>query len=163
MDITLGAFEILTMAEQIERDSVDFYRRAASRVANDELRSLFSQLADWERKHEEIFGVMKRDVTEKSDNSMIFDEASYVTSNPQRLHSLAKSAVKNSPEQELSQVRNKLEVLDLALKREADAIRFFRALHKYALDAATKAKIKAIIEEEKKHVSILTQALQQSQ
>jgi rubrerythrin len=160
MDARLGAFEILTMAQQIERDSVDFYRRAASIVDGDDLRSLFSKLADWEKKHEEVFEQMKRDMSEKHDSSMKINVESYISSNPQQLRSLAKSAIKNSPEDALAKIKDKVEILKLAFERETEAIKFFRSLVGHLRDLTAKKKVKDILDEEKKHLSILTQSIE---
>jgi rubrerythrin len=156
----LGAFDILKMAEQIEQDGIDFYRMAATKFDDDALRDLFTQLASWEVNHREAFAEMRCDLLEQLDMKMRFDEASYVTSNPQVLQSLASHAIKGDPEEELSKVKNKVDALELALKRETDAISFFRSLVDYLRDLPAKKRVKAILEEEKKHVNILTQSIQ---
>lgn len=160
MTASLGTFDILNMAEQIEQAGIEFYHMAATRFDDDTLRDLFTQLAGWELKHKETFAEMKRDLLEQREMNMIFDEASYVMSNPQQLRALASHAIKGDPEEELSQVSSKVDALELALKRETQAIKFFRGLVDYLRDLPAKKKIKAIIEEEKKHVNILTQSIQ---
>jgi len=79
MKTKLGAFEILTMAETIERDSIDFYRKAARRFDDEELRKKFFLLADWERKHQEIFSAMKKELTQILDERTTFDASSFVS------------------------------------------------------------------------------------
>lgn len=160
MTAKLGTFDILKMAEQIEQDGIDFYRMAAAKSDDSALRDLFTQLAGWEARHKEALAEMKRDLLEQLDMKMRFDEARYVTSNPQVLQALASNAIKGDPEEELSQVESKVDVLELALKRETQAIHFFRSLVDYLRDLPAKKKIKAILEEEKKHVNILTQSIQ---
>jgi len=160
MTASLGTFDILNMAEQIEQAGIEFYRMAATRFDDDALRDLFTQLAGWEVKHKEALAEMKHGLLEDLDMKMRFDEASYVTSNPQQLRALASHAIKGDPEEELSKVKNKVDVLELALTRETQAIKFFRHLVDYLRDLPAKKKIKAIIEEEKKHVNILTQSIQ---
>ncbi len=156
----LGTFDILRVAEQIEQDGIDFYRMAATRFDDDTLHDLFTQLAGWEAKHKEAFVEMRRDLLEQLDMKMRFDEASYMTSNPQQLRSLASGAVKGDPEQQLAKISSKVDALELALKRETDTIKFFRSLVGHLRNLPTKKRVKAIIEEEKKHINILTQSIQ---
>lgn len=82
MNTKLSAFEILTMAEAIERDSIDFYRKAARRFDDEGRRKMFFLLADWERKHQEVFSAMKRELANVLGESMTFDVSGFVSSNP---------------------------------------------------------------------------------
>ena len=161
MPAKLSSFEILTMAEQIERDGAEFYQKAAQKLNDDELQNLFFQLAEWEKRHEQIFAEMKKQLLEKHDTSMRFDEANYITSNPQQLFSLAKSAIHDDPEEQLSKIHNKLEALKLVLARENETVKFFRSLESHLRDLVAKKKVREVIEEEKKHINIITQAIEQ--
>jgi rubrerythrin len=154
-----GAFEILTMAEQIERQGAGFYRAAAAKFDEEELRSLFFQLAQWELSHQQVIADMNRELLERRDNRLSLDEAGFLSSNPQRLASLAKSAVKGDLGRQLSAVTGRAGILELALTIERDTIAFYHALDKSVRDLTASGKIKAILEEENKHIAILTQAM----
>ena len=67
MGTALSAFEILTLAVSIERDSVDFYRKASRRYDDEKLRKTFLLLANWEQRHKELFATMKKELTRSPD------------------------------------------------------------------------------------------------
>lgn len=46
---------ILRMAYLIEKDFADFYRESAEKAEDEEIKKLFTTLANWEDVHEEIF------------------------------------------------------------------------------------------------------------
>jgi rubrerythrin len=50
MSITFNAFEIFEIAEQIERNGVKFYRKAAKGISDQDLRQTLLELADMEEK-----------------------------------------------------------------------------------------------------------------
>jgi len=160
MKTKLGAFEILTMAETIERDSIDFYRKAARRFDDEELRKKFFLLADWERKHQEIFSAMKKELTQILDERTTFDASSFVLSNPQALRSLASSAAGSESSRELTGKESREEILELAISRERNTIGFYYDLTGAMGESIGKSKINDIIKEEQRHIGILRRALE---
>jgi rubrerythrin len=68
-----NAFEVLLIAEQVERNGAEFYRKAAGLFEKEKLRELFFDLAEWEDKHEKTFAEMKRQVKEGMTEVRFFD------------------------------------------------------------------------------------------
>ncbi len=73
MAIPFNADEILKIAEQIERNGVEFYRRAAEKSAFAAERRLLEDLAQMEERHEKVFAAMREDLSEEERASTVFD------------------------------------------------------------------------------------------
>ena len=161
MKAKLSAFEILIVAETIERDSIDFYRQAARLFGDGELCKMLLLLADWERKHEGVFTSMRREQMQMHEERTTFDVAGFVGSNPLALKSLAWSAIQSKTKREFTGAESKEEILELAMSRERNTIRFYYDLEDVMENSISKSKIHDIIEEEKRHISILRRSLEQ--
>ena len=117
----LNAFEIVTVAETIERDSIDFYRKAARLFKDEELRKMLLLLADWERKHEGVFTAMKRELSAIREKDMAFDVLSWASASPLALKCLAWSAGQSKSKKEFAGDESKEDILELAISRERNA------------------------------------------
>ena len=157
----LNTIEILMVAETIERDSIDFYRKAARLFKDEAPRTTLLLLADWERKHEGIFAAMKKELMQDFGESMAFDVSSFVSSSPLILKCMAWSATQSKSKQEFNGTESKEEILELAMSRERNAIGFYYNHVGMVRDLSGKDKINEIIEEEKRHVGILKRTLEQ--
>ena len=156
----LTAFEVVKMAEQMERNAARFYRRAAG-ISNDPaLSKLFSELAQWEKRHIQVFAQMKDQFPEQaweqggSDSDRVnvsrFDAPPAVFDE----HS--------DPAQELTGRETRAEVFQLALKKERYTIGYYTSLTEFALGPQNIKVIKSILQEERRHVKILMQSLRQA-
>ena len=161
MSKILNAFEIMTVAETIEHDSIDFYRKAARLFKDQEFRKMLLLLADWERKHEGVFAAMKRELSRVREKDMAFDVFSWVSTSPLALKCLAWSAAQSKSKREFTGAESKEEIFELAISRERKAISFYYELIGIVGDALSEEKINDIIEEEKRHVGLLRRALEQ--
>ena len=161
MEAKYNAFEILTIAEKVERNGAVFYHKAAELFDDAELRKLFVRLADWELKHEEVFAKMKVELGQEAYESEVFELDNYMSANPQVMAGLAVFAVKPDPAEELTGQENKEEILKNALQKEKDTIVFYRGLKSFCRDKAAKKKVGGIIEQEERHIGILKQSLEQ--
>ncbi len=160
MHTKLSAFEILTMAETIEYDSIDFYREAARRFDDEGRRKMFLLLADWERKHQEVFSAMKRELTHMLNERTSFDFSSVLSPNPQRLVGLASLAPGSASRTELTGEESKEEILELAITRERNIVGFYHDLIGVMGDFIGKSKINDIIKEEQSHIGVLRRAME---
>jgi rubrerythrin len=156
-----NAFEILEIAEQMERNAASFYRRAATFFDEPRLHKLLGELADWEKEHEETFAKMRRKVSEQENLLGDFDPYEYMPANPQVLDGLALSVFKPEASGEITGREKKEDILRKALKKEEDTIRFFRGLVRFARDPGSEYKIVEIIKEEERHIRILQESLEQ--
>lgn len=157
----LNAFEILEMAEQMERNAVSFYREAARLFDEPKLHKLLLELADWERRHEQAFAKMRREVSEELNPLEDFDPYKYMPANPQVLDGLVLSVFKPDAMGEITGKETKEQILRKALKKEKDTITFFRGLARFARDLAAEHRIVKIVEEEEHHLRIINESLEQ--
>ena len=72
MGITFNADEIFEMAEQIERNGVKFYNKAAGNVSDGEVRAMLLALAEMEVDHEKTFSAMRAELSDPEKQSDIF-------------------------------------------------------------------------------------------
>lgn len=159
MENKYNAFEILLIAEKIERNGAVFYRKASTLFDKPKLANMLREIGGWETRHEEIFAVMKKELSSKMSERTFFDPENYMSSNPQVMASLADLAMNPDPAWELTGKQSKKQILEKALKKEKDIILFYRGLKKFARDRTARDKIKNIIKEEKRHIGILKQSL----
>ncbi|KPK37953.1 MAG: hypothetical protein AMJ65_13530 [Phycisphaerae bacterium SG8_4] len=160
MDTQLSAFEILTMAEAIERDSIDFYRKAAMRFDDGGRRKMFLLLANWELKHQEALSAMKKELAHMLNERESFDVSSVLSSNPQRLVGLASLAPGSVAKTELTGEESKEDILALAIARERNIVAFYYNLKGVMVDFFGEIKIDDIIREEKSHIGILRREME---
>jgi rubrerythrin len=160
-DKQFSAFEILSIAEKVERNGAAFYHKAAGFFEDTKLRAVLHQLADWESRHEQFFADLKRRVGQEVGKAMTFYPDRFMAGDPRLSDGLAQEALNPDPSREFTGAESKTEILGKALKKEEDAISFFTGLEQWAQDLAAKDEIREIIEEEQRHVRILTESLQQ--
>ncbi|QTA91899.1 ferritin-like domain-containing protein [Desulfonema magnum] len=144
-----SAEEIFTMAEQIERNGVKFYRTAAEKVDDADSKALLMRLADMEVEHEKTFTSLKADLLDKEKTSAIFDpqgEAELY------LQSLADTRVFFKKEDDFSSMK---EILKSAVEAEKDSIVFYLGMKEAIPEKLGKNFIDAIIKEEMGHIRLL--------
>lgn len=156
----LTAFEVLDVAEKMEREAARFYRKAAGMYDDPSLSKLFSELAHWEKGHIQVFAEMKDQFAQQT-----WEEVDLGRDQIDARQLDVPSTVFNEfsdPARELTGRETRAEVLKLALKKERYTIGYYVSLTEFALGADNLQAIKDILQEERKHVKILTQSLQQA-
>lgn len=79
MSLDFNADEILQMAQRIERNGVNFYRRAAKGTIEPGSAQLLLKLAAMEEGHEKIFARMRAELTEAEGKKRAFDPEDQAT------------------------------------------------------------------------------------
>jgi len=146
--------EIFEIAEQIERNGSEFYKRAAEKFTDSkDLHKLLLQLSDDELKHEEIFRIYKERFAENS--TMVDDIDETVI---KYLHALSRQYVFNNKvkNQVIDSSITKADVFRYAIEREKDAILFYIGLKDAMSDKKDKDAVDLLVEEEKRHLTELT-------
>lgn len=159
MDVKFSGSQILEIAEQIESNACQFYRKAAELFEEPQLRNLFDKLAAWETTHQKLFAQMRQQPAEELDELGIFDPDIYM-SNPRLMASLAVFAVDSDSGKQFTGRENPEIVLRKAIKNEKDTITFYQGLKDFAQSLDSAETIDKIIQEEKHHIKILTQSLE---
>jgi rubrerythrin len=156
----LTAFEVLEIAEKMESDAARFYRKAAGLYRDPSISKLFSELAQWEKRHIQVFAEMKGRFSEQAWDVGRFDLDRVSTA---RLDVPPAVFDEHSdPAKELAGNETRADVLSLALKKERYTIGYYTALTEFALGQDNIRVIKDILQEEKRRVKILVQSLTQA-
>lgn len=154
MAVMFNALEIFTIAEQIEKNGVRFYTKAAELFNNPEVRRVLLQLVKWEAKHEKYFVGIKEKLAEtKAFESWDTDY------DPKWMAGLGVFGIKPEPKDELSGKESEEDIIKRAIQKEKDSITFYNGLSSFVPIGSGKQEIENIIEEEKEHIQILLRLL----
>ncbi|MEJ5228548.1 MAG: ferritin family protein [Pseudothermotoga sp.] len=153
--------EIFEIAEQIERNGVTFYTKAAEKFPEYTKKSLFLKLAEMEREHEKKFHSMRVDLAKKERELSEFLDPQGEAA--QYLGAIANSKVfdlKADPTAKFKDIKSVSELLRIAIDIEKDSIIFYLGVKEMVPAGLGKDKIDLIVREEMSHVSILTGLLE---
>lgn len=161
MDASMNGYEILEIAEKIERNGARFYRRAAAIVQDANISAFLVQLAQWESQHVKVFREMKeRSVRQKWEIGDIAPERGGMP-DARSLAGLAVFGLQPNPSDELRGDKTRADVLRIAIEKEKDSIVYYTGLKDMIPSEKDRKQIEDIIQEEMKHVRILAQSLEQ--
>ncbi|MFH1716972.1 MAG: ferritin family protein [Planctomycetota bacterium] len=161
METKFNVFEILEIAEKIERNGAKFYLKTAELLDDPEVRDTCYRLATWKARHEKILAQRRKRFSEKTGEFGTFDPDNYVLSNPHVMAGLAVFATKPGSLRGPLGHENRQEIFKDAIRRAREAIVFYRGLKDFARDPASKDTIDRIIKEENRHIRLLTEQLGQ--
>jgi len=157
MSIDFNADEIFQLGVQIETNGKQFYETVAKNILDPSVKGLFSELSKWESEHQQLFQNLRKTLPDSTKREILFDpqgEFSFY------MQAVAESHVfiKNKDIHGLaSKCETLQEVLDLAILFEKDSVVFFTTMKRVVPEHLGKDKIDLLINEEIKHISILTQ------
>lgn len=158
-----NADEIFEMAQQIERNGAQFYRQMAEYISDISLRKLFNEFAAMEEQHEKLFGAMRADLSDKEKEPTVFDPDGEVAL---YLRALADLRVFNKEaegafvlNEELSDEEKMEKVFQEAINREKDSVIFYLGMKGLVSENLGKNRIDDIINEEMKHIRLLSNRL----
>ncbi len=155
MATEFNAEEVFEMAEQIERIGAAYYARAAEQSDAGETRRLLQSLADWEKRHKEIFAEMRADLTDGAKPAAVdpySEEAMYIRA----LVDGKVFDVHADPSETLTGDEDLDEVFATALEMEKNSILFYSGIREIVPAARGRDKVDDILREEMRHVRLLT-------
>ena len=117
------------------------------------------KLANWKARHEKALAKRRKHFSEETGQFGTFDPDNYVLSNPQVMASLAAFAAKPKFDRPLTGREGRKEIFKDAVRRAKQAIVFYRGLKDFSRNPACRDTIDQIVEEEKKHIRILVEEL----
>ena len=163
MAFDFNADEIFEMAEQIEINGANFYREMADNISELSIRRLFLDLAAMEDIHKKVFSEMRANLSDKDREPTVFDPDG---ESAQYLRALADFRVFGQGVEErftipdgLSETEKYRKVFWAAISREKESIVFYLGLKGLVPEKLGKDKIDDIIQEEMKHLRILSNKL----
>jgi len=157
MSIDFNADEIFQLGIQIEANGKEFYETVAKNTADPSVKNLFSELSKWESEHQQLFENLRKALPDSAKRETLFDpdgEQSLYLRTMAESHVFVKIKDVSGL---TSQCKTAAEALDLAIAFEKDSIGFFTTMKGIVPEHLGKDKIDPLINEEIKHISILTQ------
>ena len=148
-----NANEILQMAEQIERNGADFYRKSAEKIQDPAGKELLLNLAEMEDEHEKTFAAMRSKLTADEKTQTVFDPEGETVG---YLKALADSKVFFEKTIDTSNMEG---ILKEAITAEKDSILFYLGIKDVVPKVLGKDRLDQIIKEEMSHINLLTREL----
>jgi len=155
MSHLLSADEVFGIGLEIEKNGMDFYTAAAEQTELPAAKKLFKELSEWEKQHVLIFENLRKGLKGR--------KAEDVYDPDEELSLYLKGAADNhvfvrglTGAAAAAKCRNPRDVFDTALRFEKDSVVYYTAMQR-ALPASDGKSINALIDEELKHISILTE------
>ena len=153
MQYDFNANEILQMAEQLERNGADFYRKSIEKIQDPAGKELLLSLAEMEDQHEKTFADLRSKLTASEKAQTVFDPQGETV---RYLKALADSKVFFEKTIDTDSMEG---ILKEAITAEKDSILFYLGLKDAVPEALGKDKIDAVIKEEMSHINLLTREL----
>jgi rubrerythrin len=157
MSIDFNVDEIFQLGIQIETNGKQFYETVAKNSSDPSVKGLFLELSKWESEHQQLFENLRKALPDAAKRETVFDPQGEFSL---YLQTMADSHVfiKNKDIHGLaSKCQTPREALDLAILFEKDSVVFFVTMKRVVPDHLGKDTIDLLINEEIKHISILTQ------
>ena len=157
--ITFNAAEILEMAQGMERDGAEFYRRAAASAAGADSSERLLKLAAMEDDHEKTFAALADALPPADSGQTVFDLEGVGAMYLQALVDGTVFKPPQRPADRLEAMDSIRDILAVAIELEKESILFYMGMKAAGPAAATREAIEKIIAEEMGHVSALQETL----
>lgn len=158
MNKHFNADEIFEIAQQIERNGIKFYTKAAAQTSSMQARELFEKLIEMEKKHLDIYIQMRENFQDKNDN-ITYDPDNAST---QYLNAIASGkvfSVNEDPSEFITDITTTEEILSKAVDLEKNSIIFYIGLKDLVVSKSGKREIGKIIQQELGHIVFLNSHL----
>ena len=160
MIFPFNAGEVFKIAVRIEENGRLFYEKVSAMPFPDMIKKLFHDLSQEELNHEAIFKKLMGDLPPATTAATVWDPDNELD---QYLKMMADQHVFNRPPAEietlLKDVVTPLDAVKMAIGFEKDTIVLFLELTESADTDESRAQIRYLLEEERKHVKKLTDIL----
>ncbi len=159
MNETLTPVDVLDLAQQIERNGVAFYEKAAELFDKPTPRVIFHTLAQRELEHEKIFEQMKEGLAKRGITAADQTESEPLTA--KSMAGLAVFGISSNPAEQLTGKETVAEIIRVAIENEKNSVVFYTGLKDFVADDMSSRTIAGVIQEEMRHIRILTESLEQ--
>ena len=160
MSYAFNVDEIFKVAEQIEKNGKEFYRKLAENISNTLVSQFFLNLADMEAEHEKVFTSMRADLTDQEQKPTVFDLEGETALYLRALADLQvfgregkKDFILSDDLPEQDRIRR---VHRAAIGLEMESIVFYLGMKELVPKRLGKDKIDKIIKEEMGHIRLLS-------
>jgi rubrerythrin len=157
MKIYFNADEIFEMAEEIERQGAQFYRKASVLFDEPEIEQMLTSLSGMEIGHEKLFSSMRSRIL--SDTYKGYDPDEMAASYIKAFTDGKVFDVKKNMCDALTDKSTLRDVLGMAIEAEKNSIAFYTGLKLLVPEALGRETVEKIIVEEMRHLVSLTDKL----
>lgn len=161
MAIQFNAESIFGIGVQIEKNGMTFYLEVAKRSSDETVKSLFTELADWEERHVKLFQQLQSELPETAKEERVFDPDNEFSTYLQAAADSHVFIASTDVAQLAAQCNSASEALELALTFEKDSVIYYTTLKKVVSEHLGRDKIDRLIDEELKHIAILNKKKKQ--
>jgi rubrerythrin len=154
----LTASEVFELAVIVEKNGAAFYKRFADHLDEPVSRELFNLLSSEEKRHQEIFESMIKDIAMSSDISQNTPAPGYPDEYSDYLNAYADRVIFTGHmlENEISRIKSAIEACEFGIRRELDSILYYLDIKTFVPQQG-KERIDDIIMEERRHFIKLTE------
>jgi rubrerythrin len=145
--------DVFEMAEQMEKNGEEFYRKMAERTDDHELQDMLHHLADMEVMHAKLFAAMRGELSEMEKGAGAFDPDDEAA---QYLKTIVDSEVSFEHDFKSGSL---VDILESAIESEKDTVIFYLGIKEAVPSRLGKNKIDQIISEEMLHIRIINQEI----
>jgi len=155
MDTIFGIDQFFEMAKNMELDGAQFYRQAAEKISNDDIKQVLLDLAAMEDGHLKIFEQMRKEFSKQNKNKNLFATDNQVALYLTNMADNRGGERIKSPLERLSGNETINEILEIAIDGEKASMLFYIGLKELVPNRANKDLIEAVIREEYSHLVAL--------
>lgn len=159
MPVTFNADEVFEMAEQIERNGAKFYREAATKTADRQVKDMFLRLAAMEDGHLRTFQQMRTTLSDQEKGGTTFDPQGEASMYLQAMADERGFEGMRGRNVKLTGKESTRELLEIAINAERNSILYYVGLKEMIPTEAGREKVDAIIREEVSHAADLRRYL----
>jgi len=145
-----SADDVFKLAEDIEINGEQFYRKAAQDVDDPKNKEMLNNLADMEADHKRLFGQMRAELKEKEKTQTVFDPEGDAEN---YLKALADIRVFFEKPIDTSSMEK---ILMAAIQAEKDSIVLYLGMKELVPEKYGKNRLENIIKEEMGHIRLLS-------
>jgi len=159
MPVSFNANEIFEMAEEIERNGAEFYRKAAQKTSDEQIKKMFLDMADMEDGHLRAFQEMRTQLRDSEKEQNVFDPDNQGALYLQTMADAHGYEGRISPLKEFTGEESVKEILEIALNAEKESVVFYYGIRSMVSLKAGRSQVELIINEELSHITTLLKRL----
>jgi rubrerythrin len=147
--------EAVKIAQNMEKNGLDFYQRAAGRTANPKVREVFQQLIADEKDHLATFEELEETLQARRTDGAAYADDPEIGAYIDRLLQTQVFCEKCTVAGMLDQAGDDCAALAVSMQAERDAILFYQEMLDFVDSKEAKAAFERILKEERRHLRTL--------
>ena len=159
MSIVFNADEIFEMAVDIEKNGVQFYKKAAKATTDSDAKKMFTDFSAMEVEHAKTFAQMRKELAQQDKEPMTYDPDDETALYLQSMAEAHGWEGKADAGVEFAGNETPEEIIGRALKAEEHSVAFYVGVKDIVFGKSGREKVETIIREEMQHIRALNSRL----